>query len=200
MVLLLGCVEWAAGASARRGQGCQVPDPAGSKSPATGHSGAVTGVRKGKTLPGIQERSVRESPVSSKVRRGGGEREEGRGAVSNPLDSPAATGEGHSKADYPLQPAWEQEPGAGLLTGTAQPVGDPHWCSLCLKDCIPAEDPCWSSSWIPTAQRNGPGWSRRTVWGSRISTEGLYWADHSLHSPSLCTTQGEEMEDSGMRD
>lgn len=140
-------------------------------------STAVRGVRNGKTLPGSKEKSVRESPVSSKVRRGGGgEREEGGGAAGTPLDSPAGTGEEHREADHPPAAcgrAWEQEAGAEFLAVTAQGLRGTHTrAARSSRTAPPAEDPHWSSSWIPTAHRNAPGWSRRTAWGAEAAERG----------------------------
>lgn len=44
-----------------------------------------------------------------------------------------------------------------------------------------------------------PCWSRGKVRGGRNSREELFWSNHSPHSPSPCTAQGEETEESGVK-
>ena len=60
-----------------------------------------------------------------------------------------------------------------------QPVGRTHVGEVCGER---------------SAVRGTSHWSRGRVWGGRSSRANVWWTDHSPHSPSPCTTRGEEGE------
>ena len=103
-----------------------------------------------------------------------------------------------------LWPHGESSPHWSRFAGRpCDPVGDPCWSSLLLKDCTLWEGPTLGqfvkscSLWDRPHAGAGAECEDSSPWGTRSSRDSVWWTDHNPHSLSPCAARGRRQRKSG---
>jgi len=120
-----------------------------------------------------------------------------------------------------LQTCGERSPCPSKFAVRAcDPMGDPRWSSLFLKDCTPWEGPTLGqfvkscSPWeglmlkkfvedcLPGEGPDAGAWAEceeSSSWGGRSGRDNVWWTDRNPHYQSPCAAWGEEVENTGVK-